>query len=264
MEKSKQLRGEFVFQLLNANTRNEELLYRQAGLIGLDLYQTYMVGVIKLGNMDKMSTDIDKSILKIISGDLLNWNNKLFTAEEGQEALVAFIPAGLRKNLNDFITVVNNVLNYHSANNLQAVIGIGRVCNNIYEFKISHQQAHQALKIGKALKLQQQLLIYQELGSYALLSQIDRSDAEETVQTYLGILLEYDSKHRSELVNSLETFLEQGGNFKNTATFLHVHFNTLRYRLQHIEELTGLDLASPAIRFELQIALRLFKLGANG
>ena len=59
----------------------------------------------------------------------------------------------------------------------------------------------------------------------------------------LQILLQYDTQNQTELYNSLRMFLEFNLDILKTAQYLHVHRNTLKYRVRRIVELTGLDLA---------------------
>jgi DNA-binding PucR family transcriptional regulator len=72
----------------------------------------------------------------------------------------------------------------------------------------------------------------------------------------LGPLRDYDAEHRSDLVHTLEVFLECSGSWSRCAVRLHVHVNTLRYRIRRIEELTGRDLGTFEDRVDLFLALR--------
>jgi DNA-binding PucR family transcriptional regulator len=58
------------------------------------------------------------------------------------------------------------------------------------------------------------------------------------------------------LLDTLDAFLTSGGRYKATAEALHIHENTLRYRLARVEALTGRSLGSMADRVELWLALR--------
>ncbi|MFE0027449.1 helix-turn-helix domain-containing protein [Amycolatopsis sp. NPDC059021] len=71
----------------------------------------------------------------------------------------------------------------------------------------------------------------------------------------LGPVLAYDAAHKSELVHTLRVFLRNSGSWTQTSAALHVHVNTLRYRISRIAELTGRDLASFPDRVDLYLAL---------
>ncbi|HEY7489285.1 MAG TPA: PucR family transcriptional regulator [Streptosporangiaceae bacterium] len=69
-------------------------------------------------------------------------------------------------------------------------------------------------------------------------------------------LYDYDAEHHSDLISTLEAFLDCSGSWSRCAARLHVHVNTLRYRIGRIEELTGRDLATLEDRVDFFLALR--------
>lgn len=58
----------------------------------------------------------------------------------------------------------------------------------------------------------------------------------------LQLLAQYDKSNQTNMYNSLYTFLEFNLDILRTANELHIHRNTLKYRLHRITELTGLNL----------------------
>jgi hypothetical protein len=70
------------------------------------------------------------------------------------------------------------------------------------------------------------------------------------------------SRPRDTLLTTAETFLDSGMNVSLAATRLHVHANTLRYRLARIKEFTGMDFENPAQVCELWWALQYTKVTA--
>ncbi|NTU88563.1 MAG: PucR family transcriptional regulator [Actinobacteria bacterium] len=68
----------------------------------------------------------------------------------------------------------------------------------------------------------------------------------------LGILGHYDDEHGSMLLVTLCSYLLNSQNKVQTAQDLHVHVNSLKYRLQRIQELTGIDFDN---RFEVRFLL---------
>lgn len=73
----------------------------------------------------------------------------------------------------------------------------------------------------------------------------------------IGQLVEHDSERGTELAASLLTWLEAGQNVQLAATRLHVHANTLRYRLERIRQTVALDLEDPDQRLATWLELRL-------
>ncbi|MBW4717567.1 PucR family transcriptional regulator ligand-binding domain-containing protein [Saccharothrix sp. SC076] len=72
----------------------------------------------------------------------------------------------------------------------------------------------------------------------------------------LGPVLDYDAEHGSDLVGTLRVFLDRGGSWTLAAAELHVHVNTLRYRVGRVAELLGADLSDFAVRVDLYLALQ--------
>ena len=97
-----------------------------------------------------------------------------------------------------------------------------------------------------------------ELASHeVLLAAVPDGLRESYRERVLGRLVDYDREHRSDLVGTLRAFLACAGSWSRCAQQLHVHVNTLRYRLRRIEEITGRDLSSFAARVDFYLALEL-------
>lgn len=98
----------------------------------------------------------------------------------------------------------------------------------------------------------------EELASHTVLL---AAVPEELRRSYrsrlLGPIMEYDARHHSDLVRTLTVFLEHSGSWNRCAARLHLHVNTLRYRIARIEQLTGRDLSSFGDQVDLYLALRL-------
>jgi hypothetical protein len=72
----------------------------------------------------------------------------------------------------------------------------------------------------------------------------------------LGPLVEHDEAHRTELVRTLAAYLECSGSWSRCAARMHLHVNTLRYRIEKIEALTGRDLRHLPDQVDLLLALQ--------
>ena len=97
---------------------------------------------------------------------------------------------------------------------------------------------------------------FDELGVWRLLARPDAGDLQDLVEHWIGKLIDYDREHRTELLKTLSSYLNEFGMLEATAGKLYVHRNTLKYRLLRIAELTGWDLNDPEQRFHLDLACR--------
>ena len=136
-------------------------------------------------------------------------------------------------------------------------IGVGGLCARPSELPRSLREAGLALRLQKTLLHGSGSCEYPKLGIFRMLAAIpDLSDVEAFVREWLGSLIDYDARRKAELVHTLAQYLEHGGNYDATAAELSVHKSTLKYRLQRIRELTGLELNDPDVHFNLQLATR--------
>jgi sugar diacid utilization regulator len=136
-------------------------------------------------------------------------------------------------------------------------IGVGGSCGRVGDFPRSYREAQIALSIQPGPGGPDRTTVFDELGVYRLLSRLeDTTEVDRFVRDWLGALLDYDARKRSELVRTLSSYLEHGGSYDATAKALVVHRSTLKYRLQRIRELSDLDLNDPDCRFNLQLATR--------
>jgi GAF domain-containing protein len=101
-----------------------------------------------------------------------------------------------------------------------------------------------------------------ELGFVGLLVGADR-DVGSFVTDTIGALLDYDRRRGTALVQTLESYFDAGANAVRAAEVLHVHVNTVTQRIARIAQVLGAGWQRPDRSLELQLALRLHRLGTD-
>jgi sugar diacid utilization regulator len=102
-------------------------------------------------------------------------------------------------------------------------------------------------------------LSFEETGAYRLLLPAMSEDPGELQGFFdetVAPLVTYDEQYETELVKTLETFLDADGNVARTAEKLFTHRHTVRYRLERVKELTELDVSSTDGRERLSLGLK--------
>ncbi len=136
--------------------------------------------------------------------------------------------------------------------------GIGRLAKDVQQIPQSYREAQQALEIGRRLFGEGDIHYFTRLGIYRLLFYLyGHEELSDFYQETLGFLLESDRHSNSALIETLESFFHCNGNLSETARTMHLHRNSLLYRLGRIEELLGRSLEDPELRLSLQIALKI-------
>lgn len=136
--------------------------------------------------------------------------------------------------------------------------GIGRVAKDLQGIPHSLREAQQALEIGRRLFGEGQIHSFARLGIYRLLFHLDgENELSEFYQETLGPLIEHDQRNNGTLIETLEGFFRCNGNLSETARMMHLHRNSLLYRLDRIADILGRSLDDSELRLSLQIALKI-------
>jgi GAF domain-containing protein len=128
----------------------------------------------------------------------------------------------------------------------------------------SLRQAQDAAAIARALTPGGGALAYDGLGAYRYLVHLALDDApHDRLCEAVERLLDYDERRATQLLGTLEQYLADRRVGTTTAAKLFIHANTLRQRLDRIEKLTGLDLATEDL-LSLELAVKLVRLRRVG
>jgi GAF domain-containing protein len=120
------------------------------------------------------------------------------------------------------------------------------------------EEARGALAVGRRAGRRGAVAAYDRLGVERLLLELPRERLADYVAEWLGPLRRHaqGSVAAAPLATTLEALVAEGWSLRPAARRLHVHVNTLLYRMRRVEEVTGRSLAEPDVRLGLALALR--------
>ncbi|KUI38271.1 hypothetical protein AU194_27055 [Mycobacterium sp. GA-2829] len=240
VEAESSVRRELVDDLIAGMDDGSALARAQA--LGHDLDRRhYVVVVHSSGGFDSMVTAAGRAAAELHLNRLQGRRGRLLVlATEGRPD-----PRELHRTLSQSITPAT------------CAIGIGSCCDTPSDFPKSFADAQRALNVRLNSAVPSGASAYDELGFYRLVDAAHAEGAvEDFIQEWLGALLHYDAIKKSELVHTLSQYLENGGNYEETAKALYIHRSTLRYRLARIGQVSGYDLRNVDTRFNLHAATR--------
>ena len=135
-------------------------------------------------------------------------------------------------------------------------IGASAVHSGSETLRDAYEQALEALALLPALGTDRTVATFDELGLLHWLHTVPpKALGENSYARRLQRLAESDRSRDSDLLHTLEVFLESDGNGVRAAEKLIVHRHTLKYRLERIEEICGVNLADPMCKLNLRAAL---------
>jgi DNA-binding PucR family transcriptional regulator len=242
------LRGDLVDDLCTGTGTDDESAHARAQAIGYDLHRPHAVVVVQgrgKASGEALARAVEQAAAGLEIGSLVGRRQGAVVllalssprrwAELG-EALAGEFPSGV------------------------VSVGVGGRCERPGDFPRSAREAFVALGVRQASRQPAGVTTYESLGLYRILAGGEHiAEVEGFVREWLGPLLDYDAAHGAELVKTLSTYLECGGSYDETADGLAIHRSTLRYRLQRIREVSGLDLGDVDSRFNLHAATRAWR-----
>ncbi|MGH4140881.1 PucR family transcriptional regulator [Clostridium sp.] len=135
-------------------------------------------------------------------------------------------------------------------------IGIGRSYGETKELYKSLEQAKLIVE-NLSETNRKNIKHYDDLGLYRILAfEGLQGELIEFCSDTIKPLIEYDKTNNSELIKTLKAYFECDGNMKKISEKMYMHYNTIIYRVQQINDITGLDLENGDSRLNLEIALK--------
>ncbi len=135
-------------------------------------------------------------------------------------------------------------------------IGVGKAYPKIPSVKNSFREASRCVQLLNKTGLVNQVYYYENLGLYRLFFELEKEDILSSyVEQILGKIIEYDKQNHTFLLNSLQCYLQHNCNIVQAANKLFIHRNTLKYRIDRIEEITNRSLSDSYARLDFQNAL---------
>lgn len=137
------------------------------------------------------------------------------------------------------------------------VIGIGGHSSALEDVPRSKREAEEALRVVRT-RPGQRVATIEEVRLPALLARFAEAIASDRdiYEEKLAHLVESDRKGNTAYVEALTSYFDAFGDYTAAAARLHIHPNTLRYRLRKAQELSGVRLDDPDERLALMLLLR--------
>lgn len=246
------LKGSLMAQLIEGGGGPQTILSDQSLRYGLDLRLPYRMLLVSVRNgQPPSSTRAYRAINQLltqcqaqaVAAQFAGQVAILAQADKDVDELAQALVKGLEGEFGDL------TLGVSSAMTLAANVGA------------AHQQCNEALDIAQRVNSARQVHHFDDLGYIHTLYHAGPASLSQNLQA--PVLRRLLAERGADLFNTLEAYLDAGGNSVQTADRLHIHRSTLNYRLARIKEICDVDLSSANTRLNLQIALKLMRLFDN-
>jgi len=247
---AERMRAAFLDELLAAEVADEQAWVQRGTSLGFDLTRPHAAWIIEARGIPEWPAPLTR---------FLKEHNMHVPLSRREEGVLLFWPTDDPKSARSHKAIAEELVarQQRAFPKARIRIGIGRPAQGPANWVQSQHQARESWRLGKEWK-GAAVTYFGDLGLYQLLTALGTNpEAARFHRKTLGKLIAYDTEKNADLVSTLEGFFACHGNLSQTAARLHIHRNTLTYRLEQIAQITQLDLDDPDARFSLQLALKL-------
>lgn len=267
-ETERRIKKDFLEELLEGSYENEEVITRRAERLGIDFTRISRVVAIDFvpgpppsrhegnvqgtGRLESFFQAVDR-VVKPLGLVLVGKKNNIVG--------LLSLPGGRDKNPPSG--------QWNAAGELEGLFrkffgeyrwwaGISSPCGRVAEFAGCYREACTTIDIMKSLGCENKCRAHEQLGVFGILN-IDGGQFKKFIDRVMGPLLEYDEKHKSQLIHTLQIYFSCGCNLQRAARDGFMNSSTMKYRLRRITEIAGINLNDPEACLQVQLALRIME-----
>ena len=248
------LKGDFVDDVISGGERSGDSLLRRGSFLGCDLSQGAAVILVGIDEVDGLvhQRGLDQEELDRKMEQFFTQSSRLVARSEVSSLVslksgrvVIFVcgatahdPIALRRLAASLQESAQNTVG------LSTSVGIGGFTAYAAQMDRGYQEALVALKVGRKLEGPGSVMHFYDVGTYRLLLDIYERDPGEIQALYedtIGPVDRYDEANGTQLTRTLAVFFKNNERLTETAAELYAHRHTIRYRLEKIAEISGLN-----------------------
>ena len=230
-----------VDKLLDKNITKDEII-KLARFLNKNFKKYYACAFINLSSLSADKIKLINSILK---------NNQDFNIITYNSGIFIIINFDKIRTFDTVIPYIESIVNNYIS---KYKIGVSNIFSDIEKFDECIHQSLSAYDISHIIN--NTTVYYKNLNIYKLLYPIKDNDyLKDFYNDIIVPLINYDNDYKSDLINTIERYLENDGDYKKTAADLNQHENTVRYRILKAKKI--LDMENNNFKFIEQISVGL-------
>ncbi|MEB3103941.1 helix-turn-helix domain-containing protein [Paenibacillaceae bacterium T2] len=261
----------FINQLLVEKIEDKSKIAQYSSLFNFNIHESHKIGLMSIefngkfyDEHDLFAQEITKNWLwERIREKLSQFDPDILLTRKDSYYVLFASEKKERENKNYWESIYHLIKKFVSNERPggDIFLGISKSTESMDDYFTCYKQALQALNIVSLRHKNKGFLSFNGLGSYAVLHNLhDHDTGRLFIREYLDPLMASGNDKTRDLFDTLHVYLQVNGNMKDTAGCLHIHVNTLKYRLGKIKELLNLDIDDAEVRFNLMLAYKLYDL----
>lgn len=226
--------------IILGNPINPDHFIRRCQEQGYDILSLQQVFILKLVCPASSQTCDCDHIMEVLLSSFQAQGIPVLLSRFGNNCIGCF-SSPLKKDPR-IMEVHKNISEYAEKNHPGWMLrmGISSISDRVKSLHNSYEEASQCIQLMELLNYKAGLLFYEDTELYRLfLSLPGNQPAADFVKHTLYPILEYDKENHTDLLQTLKSYLWNNNSLLHTSEELHMHRNTVNYRIKRIEELTG-------------------------
>lgn len=241
----------FLADLLKNPGKNVSDIKERLKILGYRLKETfYIVAIPPVSHsFSDLKLEVILEYLKRIFG------GSIYSIYE--DAIVFLISRAMDQNLSEY--EISQLSEYLSANRLKA--GISNFYQDLEDTPRFYHQAIDSVHLGLKLKDPDPIYYYSDYYLYQMLELYEKEDAQIRFLIHPGLmkLYYYDREKNTDFMNTLREYLTRPGQPAKIAENLHIHKNTLLYRMGKIKEITDCEFIEGEDFMNFNLSVRIMR-----
>lgn len=243
----------FIEDLLEHTKENHQFFEDRAKFLHIPIDAQYRVCVIKWDKYVKAQAEYllwrIKKDVKLPTYKIMFYHESILILIKGDITSLK-----LKHDIYDSLETLKKLLEI-----ADAYAGFSLPCFPLVKLNIAHQQALSAIKYGKQLKSSDRMFFFSAYSVFEMLDDYShRYNLEDIYVRNLELLRGDDNT--SDNFHLLRNYLLTERNISVTAKLLHMHRNSVIYRLNKIQEILSMNLNDPDVRLRLMISYKIIEL----
>lgn len=271
-EVERKYQNELLYDLISGGFESKETIIERGHSIGWNLDKAYALLLFDLTASQSSSNDNQKEFQELKSRLLTELDayfksnhSEVILGDRGSNVVLLYpvqeyldedlAEEKIEDKVLDFAQQLVKVIEKLVED--EVIIGVGNYYQEVEKLQDAYDEAKTALKVAEVINRDSNVIFFGDLGVYKLLYNLNSKEINSFLQDTILPLLKYDEQHNTEFVETLQQYFLCNGNLKKMADNLYLHYNSVLYRIERIQEIMDLDLDDREDRLNLEIGLKL-------
>lgn len=247
----------FIHTIMNDKEDKEKVLY-QANTLGLSMNTRYACILFRQKNEEFSARMEREHFINAMRKSGMGKESRLAFLDENSGVILIEVEDIVDLNKNKMTTIIKEYEKFleKECEGMILEFGVSQKSTALSEIRQTIQRCQKVVKIGKFLYPEENVWYYEDFGLLAWI-QVPETELEEMLSKYMELLKE---PKNAELLKTLKVYLENNMNYSITAEKLYLNINTIRKRIDKINNLISIDWGNHVQRLEMELLLQFLDL----